>query len=149
MKNNELQDTLTFETFTSDEVPKRAIKFEQSKQTTQAHQKSVTGNTKIGQFNGPQIKLKREPIMSVGNKGQNYKRPNRDQFRKKTNEQRNTKFRQEQKQCTRCGRIFREVYLKNRMAMGKTVKTKPFCQIGPFATSPQGYRRKLKFSGRV
>ena len=119
MKNTELQDTLTFETFTSDEVPKRAIKFEQSKQTFQksALQKSVTGNTKIGQFNGPQINLKQEPIMSVGNKGQNYKRPNRDQFRKKTNEQRNTKFRQEQKQCTRCGKIFREGHLKNCMTM--------------------------------
>ena len=30
--------------------------------------------------------------MPGGNKGQNYKRPNRDQFRKKTNQERNTKF---------------------------------------------------------
>ena len=44
----------------------------------------------MGQIPGPQIKIRQEPIMSVGNKGQNYKRPNRDQSRKKTNEQRNT-----------------------------------------------------------
>ena len=35
MKNTVLQDTMTFENFTPDEVLKRAIKFEQSKQTTQ------------------------------------------------------------------------------------------------------------------
>ena len=34
-----LQDTLTFETIPPDEVLKRALKFEQSKQTTQAFQK--------------------------------------------------------------------------------------------------------------
>ena len=39
IKNTALQDTLTFETFTPEEVLKRAIKFKQSKQTTQAFQK--------------------------------------------------------------------------------------------------------------
>ena len=34
IKNTALQDTLTFETFAPDEVLKRAIKFERSKQTT-------------------------------------------------------------------------------------------------------------------
>ena len=36
MRNIVLQDTLKFETFTPEEVLKRAINFEQSKQTTQA-----------------------------------------------------------------------------------------------------------------
>ena len=36
MKNVVPQDTLTFETFSPEEVLKRAIKFEHSKQTTQA-----------------------------------------------------------------------------------------------------------------
>ena len=42
MKNMALQDTLTFEAFTPGEVLKRALKFEQSKQTTQAFQKLNT-----------------------------------------------------------------------------------------------------------
>ena len=49
MKKASLQDTLTFETFTADEVLKRTIKFEQSKQATQTIHKSVTGNTSVGQ----------------------------------------------------------------------------------------------------
>ena len=40
MKNTALQDTLTFEMFMPHEVLKRAIKFVQSKQTTQAFHKS-------------------------------------------------------------------------------------------------------------
>ena len=40
MKNLTLQDTLTFETLAPEEVLKRAIKFEQSKLTTMAFQKS-------------------------------------------------------------------------------------------------------------
>ena len=58
IKNTALQDTLTFETFAPDEVLKRAIKFEQSKQTTQAFQKSVGGSSSGGQFSGSRIKIK-------------------------------------------------------------------------------------------
>ena len=86
MKNTTLQDTLTFETFTPDEVLKRAIKFEQSKQTTQAFQKSVVGSSMGGGLFEPQTKIKQEPFMAVGNKNQNYKRSNRDQFKKKWND---------------------------------------------------------------
>ena len=76
----------------------------------------------MGEFPGPQIKRKKEPIMSVGNKGQNSKRPNIDQFRKETIEQRNAKFRKEQRKCTRRGRALGETHLKNCIAMGKTCK---------------------------
>ena len=71
MKNTVLQDTLTFETFTPDKVLKRAIKFEQSKQTTQAFQKSVVGSSMGGKLLEPQTKTKQEPIMAVGSKNQN------------------------------------------------------------------------------
>ena len=74
MKNTALQDTLTFETFTPDEVLKQAIKFEQSKQTTQAFQKSVVGSSRGRKLFEPQTKIKQEPIMAVGSKNQNYKR---------------------------------------------------------------------------
>ena len=77
---------MTFETFTPDEVLKRAIKFEQSKQTTQAFQKSAAGSSMGAKLFEPQTKIKQEPIMAVGNQNQNYKRPNRDQFRKKWND---------------------------------------------------------------
>ena len=70
MNNTALQDTLTFETFAPDEVLKRAIKFEQSKQTTQAFQKSVVGSSKGGKSSGLQIKMKQEPIMAVGKKSE-------------------------------------------------------------------------------
>ena len=50
MRNVILQDTLTFETFSPEEVLKRAIKFEQSKQTTQAFQKSSTSTNNSGFF---------------------------------------------------------------------------------------------------
>ena len=107
MKNTALQDTLTFETFTPDEVLKRAIKFEQSKQTTRAFQKSVVGSSMGGKIFEPLTEIKQEPIMAVGNKNQNYKRSNRDQFKKKWNDNKD-KNRTEKKTCTRCGKNFGE-----------------------------------------
>ena len=83
MKNKVLQDTLTFETFTPDEVLKRAIKFEQSKQTNQAFQKSGNGSTGVGQLRETQIKIKQEPIMAVCNKNSNYRRQNKSQSQKR------------------------------------------------------------------
>ena len=50
MRNVVLQDTLTFETFTPEEGLKRVIKFEQSKQTTQAFQRSSTSSNNSGLF---------------------------------------------------------------------------------------------------
>ena len=97
MEITALQDTLTFETFAPDEVLKRAIKFEQSKQTTQGFQKSVVGSSSGGQFSGSQIKIKQKQIMAVGNKNQNYRRSNRDQFKKKYNVNKDTKTRTEKK----------------------------------------------------
>ena len=64
MKNTALQDTLTFETFTPDAVLKRAMKFEQSKQTTQAFQKSNTIATGASQVDGTM--KKKQLIMNVG-----------------------------------------------------------------------------------
>ena len=75
MKNTVSQDTLTFETFTLDEILKRALKFEQSNQTTQAFQKSHAVTANAGLFSGSKIKTKQEPIMVVGNRGQNNRRP--------------------------------------------------------------------------
>ena len=59
MKNAALQDTLTFETFLPGEVLKRAIKFEQSKQTTQAFQKAGSGSSGVGKLRELQIKINR------------------------------------------------------------------------------------------
>ena len=58
MKITLLQDTLTFEIFTPDEVFKRALKVEQSKQTTQAFQKSYANTASAGHFSGSQAKIK-------------------------------------------------------------------------------------------
>ena len=69
-----MQDTLTFETLPPDEVLKRAIKFEQSKQSTQAFQKSTLGTAQAVTHSSSQIKIKLEPIMAVGNRNQNNKR---------------------------------------------------------------------------
>ena len=113
MRNAVLQDTLTFERFTPVEVLKRAIKFEQIKQTTQAFQKSSTTTTNTGPFSNAQIKKKQEPIMAVGNKGHNPKRQTLDQTKRRTYENRRiTRSRRDQKQGTRCGRTFGEGQLK-------------------------------------
>ena len=123
MKNVVLQDTLTFETFSPEEVLKRAIKFEQSKQTTQAFQKpsSSTNNSEL--FSNSQMKIKQEPIMAIGNKGYSSKRQGQNQNRRKQYENKNTqRAKGDQKQCTRCGRAFGEGHLKNCPAMGKTCK---------------------------
>ena len=123
MKNTALQDILTFETFATDEVLKRAIKYEQSKQTTQTFQKLALGSSSGGQFPRSKIKLKQEPIMAVGNKNQNYRRSNRDHFKKKWNDNKNTKTRTDKKPCTRCGKTFGEGHLKSCSAMGITCES--------------------------
>ena len=123
IKNVVLQDTLTFETFSSEEVLKRAIKFEHSKQTTQAFQKSSSSTNNSKLFSNSQLKIKQEPIMAIGNKGYNSKRRKQNQNRRKQYENKNTqKAKGDQKQCTRCGRAFGEGHLKNCPAMGKTCK---------------------------
>ena len=67
MPNVVLQDTLSFETFSPEEVLMRAIKIEQSKQTTQAFQKSSTSTNNSGLFSSSQMKMKQEPVMAIGN----------------------------------------------------------------------------------
>ena len=47
MKNMKLQNTMTFETLDPEEVLKRAIKFEHSKLTTMAFQKTNAAATTI------------------------------------------------------------------------------------------------------
>ena len=90
LKNVVLQDTLTFETFSPEEVLKPAIKFEHSKQTTQAFQKSSSSTNNSGLFSNSQLKIKQEPIMAIGNKGYNSKRQSQNQNRRKQYENKNT-----------------------------------------------------------
>ena len=106
IKNQALQDALTFETFTPDKILKRAIKLEQNKQTTQAFQNSGNGSSGAGQMREPQIKIKQEPIMAVGKRISNYKKQNKNQTQKRWNENKSTNSRSDQKSCTRCGKPF-------------------------------------------
>ena len=124
MRSPALQDTLTFETLPPDEVLKRAIKFEQSKQSTQAFQKSTLGTAQAVTHSSSQIKIKQEPIMAVGNRNQNNKRPYHKQDRRKQPDGRapnkyNTDGR---KQCNRCGKPFVDGHLKICASMGKQCK---------------------------
>ena len=80
MKNTVLQDTLIFETFTPEEVLKRASMFEQSKQTTQAFQKSYANTASAGNLMGSQVKIKQQPTMEVGNRGGSNMRSNKEPY---------------------------------------------------------------------
>ena len=100
MKNTALQDTLTFETFTPEEVLKRALKFAQSKQTTQAFQKSNTIAAGASQVHGT-MKIKQEPIMNVRNKSTNSLRQPWEQNKRRVNDRKNGKNYTETKPCTR------------------------------------------------
>ena len=70
MRRPALQDTLTFETLPPDEVLKRALKIDQSMQTTRAFQKSTLGTAQTISQSNSQIKVKQEPILAVGNRNQ-------------------------------------------------------------------------------
>ena len=125
MQSPALQDTLTFETLPPEEVLKPAIKFEQSKQSTQAFQKSTLGTVPATTQSGPQIKIKQEPILVVGNRNQNTRKPYRERNRRKQQEGRaisNNQNADERKPCNRCGRPFVDGHLKNCAAMGKQCK---------------------------
>ena len=121
MRSPALQDTLTFETLPPDEVLKRAIKFEQIKQSTQAFQKSTLGTAQAVTQSSSQIKIKQEPIMAVGNRNQNIKRPYCKRNRRKQPDGRapNKYNTDDRKQCNRCGKPFVDGHLKNCAAMGK------------------------------
>ena len=124
MRSPALQDTLTFETVPPDEVWKRAIKLEQSKQSTQAFQKSTLGTAQAVTQSSSQIKIKQEPIMAVGNRNQNNKRPYRERNRRKKPDSRapNKYNTDDRKQCNRCGKPFVDGHLKNCAVMGKQCK---------------------------
>ena len=81
MRSTALQDTLTFETLPPGEVLKRAIKFQQSKQSTQAFQKSTLGTAQTITQPSSQIKIKQEPILAVGNRNQNNRKNYRERNR--------------------------------------------------------------------
>ena len=121
IKNVVLQDTLTFETFSPEEVLKRALKFEQSKQTTQAFQKTNATTASTAQVNGT-MKIKQEPIMSIGNKNAYGRRQQNNMYKKKSSDRKEGKNFTDTKTCTRCGRPFGEGQLKKCPAMGKTCK---------------------------
>ena len=119
MKNTVLQDKIRFETFTREEVLKRALKLEQSKQTTQAFQKLHANSASAGHLSESHINIQQEPFMAVGIKGQNKRRSDQEQYNWKTNETRNNASASaDQKPCTRCGRAFVEGNLKSCPAMG-------------------------------
>ena len=125
MRSPALQDTLTFETLPPEEVLKRAIKFEQSKQSTQAFQKSTLGTAQAISQPGSQFKIKQEPILVVGNRNRNTRKPSRERNRRKQPEGRaiSSKYNaDDRKQCNRCGRPFVDGHLKNCAAMGKQCK---------------------------
>ena len=125
MRSPALQDTLTFETLPPEEVLKRAIKFEQSKQSTQAFQKSTLGTAQTLTQTGSQIKIKQEPILAVGNRNQNSIKPYRERNRRKQPEGRaisNKHNAEDRKQCNRCGKPFVDGHLKKCAAMGKQCK---------------------------
>ena len=122
MKTVALQDTLTFETFTPGEVLKRALKFEQSNQTSQAFQKSNTITAGAVQVHGT-MKIKQEPIMNVGNKSTNSRRQSREPYKKRAPlDRREGRSSTDKKMCARCGWLFGEGHLKKCLAMGKTCK---------------------------
>ena len=84
MKNMTLQDTLTFETLDPEEVLKRAIKFEHSKLTTMAFQKTnaaATGGSSNNYTSG--VRIKQEPVMAVRNLSGTTKNQNKG-FEQKT-----------------------------------------------------------------
>ena len=118
-----LQDTLTFKTFTPDENLKIALKYERSKQTRQAFQKSYANTAGTGSLMGSQLKIKQELNMEVGNRGGSSRRSNKKPYKRRTwDAKSNTKSRADQKQCTRRQKPLGEGYLKNCPAMGKTCK---------------------------
>ena len=121
MKNMTLQDTLTFETLDPEKVLKRAIKFEHSKLTTMAFQKTnaaVTGGSSNNYTSG--VRIKQEPVMAVRNLSGTTKTPNRRESNKRQNNNKNQNSKT--KPCNRCGRTFDQGHLKNCPAMGKTCK---------------------------
>ena len=107
MKNVVLQDTLTFETFSPEEVLKRALKFEQSKQTTQAFQKTNATTASAAQVHET-MKIKQEPIMSIGNKNANGRRQPNNMYKKKSVDRKEGRNFTNLKTCTRYGRLFGE-----------------------------------------
>ena len=61
--------------------------------------------------------------MVVGNKGQNNRRPNKEQYKRKANKiRRNARPRADNEPCSRNGRAFAEGNLKNCPARGKSCK---------------------------
>ena len=66
MKNITLQDTLTFDTLDPEEVFKRAIRFEHSKLTTMAFQKTnAAGTVGMGNNYNSGVVIKQESVMAV------------------------------------------------------------------------------------
>ena len=90
----------------------------------QAFQKSQVDTLIEGPLSGSQIKTKHEPIVAVVNKGQTNRRPNKEQYKRKTNDTRNNaRHRTDQKPCTNCGRAFVEGTLKVDKQWGRHVRT--------------------------
>ena len=82
-----LQDNLTFETLDQEEVLYRAIKFDYSKLTTMAFQKTnaaATGGTSNNYNSG--VRINQEPVMAVRNATGNTKN---QQHKRETNKGQN------------------------------------------------------------
>ena len=68
------------------------------------------------------MKIKQEPIMSIGNKNAYGRRQLNNMYKKKSSDRKEGKNFADTKTCTRCGRPFGEGHLKKCPAMGKTCK---------------------------
>ena len=114
------------------------MKFEQSKQTTQAFQKSNTIAAGASQVQET-MKIKQEPIMNGGNKSTNSRRQPREQFKRRASDRRDGRNATESKSCTRCGRPFEEGHLKKRSGHGqnmqKLFQIEPLCKNLQVTTS--------------
>ena len=89
---------------------KRALKFEQSKQTTRAFQKTNATTASTAQVNGT-MKIKQEPVMSIGNKNAYGRRQPNNMYKKKSSDRKDGKNFTDTKTCTRCARPFGEGHL--------------------------------------
>ena len=115
-----LQDTLTFETLDPEEVLKRAIKFEHSKLTTIAFQKTnaaATGGSSNNYTSG--VRMKQEPVMALRNLSGTTKNQNRKESNKRQNNNKN--YNTKTKPCNRCGRRFDQGHLKKLCSDGENL----------------------------
>ena len=149
MKNTVLQDSLTFETFTPDEVLKRALKFEQDKQTTQDFQKSYANTANARNLPGWQVKKKQELNMEVGKRGGNKRRPNKEPYKRRTWDAKSNRSETVYKVWkTFRGGTFTKLS-GNGLDMQKLQQAKSLCSNVSFKASQRSSREDIQFRRRM